>query len=92
MLKSEGNQYYSYAYVGDVVAALVLLLEKGHKGEAYNVSDVNSDIHLKDLATLIANCGNKKVVFDLPNGTYGAISLTMLCEVNSYVKTSPRTP
>lgn len=67
VLKSEGNQYYSYTYVGDVVSALVLLLEKGVQGEAYNISDSKSDIHLKDLATLIANCGNKKVVFDLPN-------------------------
>lgn len=67
VLKSEGKQYYSYSYVGDVVQALLLLLTKGINGEAYNISDKNSDIHLKDLAKLIAEQENKKVVFELPN-------------------------
>lgn len=67
VLKSEGNQYYSYTYVGDVVQALILLLAKGKNGEAYNISDKKSDIHLKDLANLIAKQENKKVVFELPS-------------------------
>lgn len=67
VLKSEGNQYYSYTYVGDVVSAIIMIFTNGKIGEAYNVSDENSDIHLKDLANLIAKLGNKKVVFDLPN-------------------------
>lgn len=67
VLKSDGTQYFSYSYVGDVVLALLLLLEKGISGEAYNISDVNSNIHLKDLAKIIADYGNKKVIFDLPS-------------------------
>ena len=67
VLKSQGTQYYSYAYVGDVVQALILLIDKGVNGEAYNISDKNSNIHLKDLAKLIADYGNKKVIFDLPS-------------------------
>jgi len=67
VLKSDGTQYFSYSYVGDIVLALLLLLEKGVCGEAYNISDKESDIHLKDLAKLIAEYGGKKVVFDLPN-------------------------
>lgn len=67
VLKSDGTQYFSYSYVGDVVLALLILLKKGVCGEAYNISDDKSNIHLKDLAKLIADYGNKKVIFDLPN-------------------------
>lgn len=67
VLKSDGTQYFSYSYVGDVVLGLITLLEKGVSGEAYNISDERSNIHLKDLAKLIADYGNKKVIFDLPN-------------------------
>lgn len=69
ILKSDGTQYFSYSYVGDVVLALLIMLKKGVSGEAYNISDENSNIHLKDLAKLIADYGNKKVIFDLPNET-----------------------
>lgn len=69
VLKSDGTQCFSYSYVGDIVSALLLLLNKGKCGEAYNISNKKSDIHLKDLAQLIANYANKKVIFDLPNET-----------------------
>lgn len=69
VLKSDGMQHYSYAYVGDVVSAIILLLDKGISGEAYNIADSKSDIRLKDLANLIASEGNKKVIFELPNET-----------------------
>ena len=69
VLKSDGTQYFSYSYVGDIVLGLITLLEKGVSGEAYNISDERSNIHLKDLAKLIADYGNKKVIFDLPNET-----------------------
>jgi nucleoside-diphosphate-sugar epimerase len=62
-------QYYSYSYVGDVVSAIILILDKGASGEAYNIADSKSDIRLKDLANLIASVGNKKVIFELPNET-----------------------
>ena len=69
VLKSEGNQYFSYSYVGDVVSAIALLLFKGQNGEVYNVADSNSNILLRDLAKLIANYVGKEVVFELPNET-----------------------
>lgn len=67
VLKSEGNQYFSYGYVGDVVSAILFLLIKGEKGECYNVSSPRSDIKLKDLAHLISNYVGRKVVFELPS-------------------------
>lgn len=69
ILKSEGNQYYSYTYVYDAVYGLFTVLLKGKCGEAYNISNIKSDITLKDLANLIANEVGKKVVFDLPSET-----------------------
>lgn len=67
VLKSEGNQYYSYTYVADAVSGLLTVLLKGESGEAYNIADVSSDIRLKDLAGILANISGKKVVFELPD-------------------------
>jgi len=67
ILKSEGNQNYSFLYVVDAVMALISILLNGEKGNAYNISDINSNIKLKDLANLIANKNNLKVIFDLPD-------------------------
>ena len=69
VLKSEGKQYYSYTYVFDAVYGLLTVLLNGVNGEAYNISNINSDITLKDLAEIIASSVGKKVVFELPNET-----------------------
>lgn len=67
VLKSNGKQYFSYSYVGDVVSALLYLLFYGKKGEAYNIADDSFNIRLKDLAQMLANIGETKVVFELPD-------------------------
>lgn len=67
VLKSEGKQYYSYTYVADAVSGLLLVLLSGKNGEAYNIADESCDIKLKDLAKMIADCSNAKVVFELPD-------------------------
>ena len=67
VLKSLGNQQYSYNFVGDAVTAILTILEKGGNREAYNVSDENYDLTLGEFAKKIASAGNKKVVFDLPD-------------------------
>lgn len=41
----------------------------GTDGEAYNISDEANEIALKDLASLIAEDCNVKVVFELPDST-----------------------
>ena len=66
VLKSEGQQYYSYTYMADAVAGLLTVMFRGKSGEAYNVADVSSDIRLKDLAALIAERTGQQVVFELP--------------------------
>ena len=67
VLKSNGEQYYSYQYVADSVSGLLAILLKGNCGESYNIADESGDITLRDLASLIASNAGKKVVFDLPD-------------------------
>lgn len=67
VLKSKGEQFYSYVYVDDAVSALLFLLDKGKCGEAYNVMGDDSDITLADLARLIAEYVGRNVVFELPD-------------------------
>ncbi len=69
VLKSEGKQYYSFTYVYDAVYGLFVVLLNGINGEAYNISNIESDITLKDLASTIAGVVGKKVVFEIPNAT-----------------------
>lgn len=67
VLKSEGNQYFSYIYVADAVAAILCVLLKGQDGEAYNISNLDTNVHLKDFANQCALYNNRKVLFDLPS-------------------------
>lgn len=67
VLKSKGNQYYSYLYSVDAAIAILFLMVKGESGEVYNISDVFSDCYLKDLANLIAKKVGVSVVFDIPS-------------------------
>lgn len=67
VLKSNGEQYYSYSYVADAVAAILKIIFDGQKGEAYNISDEASNIKLKELAQILADFNGKKVVFELPD-------------------------
>lgn len=69
VLKSSGEQYYSYTYVSDAVSGLLEVLLKGIDGEAYNIADQKSDIMLKDLAQMIAELSGTKVVYELPDDT-----------------------
>lgn len=67
VLKSEGEQYYSYQYVADSVSGMLTILLSGAKNEAYNIAAENSDIRLKDLATMIAELGGTKVIKEIPD-------------------------
>ncbi len=69
ILKSEGTQLYSYAYMADAVSGIIKLMLDGECGGAYNVVSDASDIMLKDLAKIIADYVGKKVIFELPDET-----------------------
>lgn len=67
ILKSSGEQKYSFTYVADAVTGLLTVLMRGKKSEAYNVADKGSNISLKKLANLVAELSNSTVSFELPN-------------------------
>lgn len=67
VLKSTGSQYRSWCYVVDCVSALLFILLKGENGAAYNIADENSNVTIKTLAEMVAQIGNKDVVFDVPD-------------------------
>lgn len=67
VLKSAGTQLYSYTYVADTILAVLLALQKGETGEAYNVASPDFDIQLKDFAGKAAELCGRKVVFELPS-------------------------
>lgn len=69
VLKSEGNQYFSYTYVADAVSALLYIMLKGAVGEAYNIANESCNVHLKDFAQTCADAAGTNVIYDLPSET-----------------------
>ena len=66
VMKSTGEQFRSWCYVVDCASALLYILLKGERGQAYNIADESSIISIKELAEMVAEIGNKKVIMDLP--------------------------
>lgn len=69
VLKSAGEQYFSYIDVFSAATAMLFIMLKGESGEAYNIADEKQDIKLKELAKVAAEIGKVKVIFDLPTET-----------------------
>ena len=69
VLKSAGNQLYTYTYTPDAAAGIISCLLNGEDGEAYNIASDNNEITLKNLAALIANQCNVQVIYDIPSET-----------------------
>lgn len=67
VMKSTGRQLRSWCYVVDCVSALLYILLKGKCCEAYNIADTESNISIRELAEIIANKGNVKVIVDVPD-------------------------
>ena len=67
VLKSSGEQYFSYTYVADAVSALLYVLLYGESGVAYNISNDNCNVHLKEFAFACSAVSGTNVVFDLPS-------------------------
>lgn len=66
VLKSKGDQLFSYIYVSDAVAMLLHVMLHGKIGGIYNISNELCDVQLKDFAEICAKCVKKNVVFELP--------------------------
>lgn len=83
VLKSEGNQKYSYSFVTDAAAGILYTMLLGKRGQAYNIADKESDITLKELAECLARIAGTKVIFELPDESerrgYSTATKAMLC-------------
>jgi len=67
VLKSKGEQFFSYTYVADAVSAMLYVLLHGENGVAYNIANKQCNVHLKEFAQACAEWAGKKVIFDLPS-------------------------
>ena len=66
VLKSKGDQVFSYTYIADAANAILTIMVKGDSGEAYNVAAPIDNMCLKDIVTYLAKIVNVNVVFEIP--------------------------
>lgn len=78
-LSSDGSRIFSFCYVTDVVTALVYLLLKGKRAEAYNVADDNSIMSLKEIAEISAKIGNVKLTLGKSDNNKGVSKDAIMC-------------
>lgn len=67
ILKSDGALVRSHCYVVDAAMAILWILVCGENQNAYNIEDYESRENIKGVAECIANAGDKKIIFDLPD-------------------------
>lgn len=69
VLHTAGRTVRSYCYTSDAVKALLFILLKGEKGQAYNVTNMDTGISIYDMAELVCNTFSEagiKVECDAP--------------------------
>lgn len=69
ILKSEGEQLFSYTYTADAVSGLLHILIHGELGVPYNIANEACNVKLKDFARQCSAWAGKNVVFELPSET-----------------------
>ncbi len=70
VLHTAGNTVRSYCYTTDAIAAILCILLQGQTGEAYNVTNMDTVISIKDMAQLVCDLVPEKqisVKFDMPD-------------------------
>ena len=67
VLKSKGDQYFSYTYIADAVQAILFVMLNGECGQAYNIACDACNVHLSSFARECAALAGKSVLFDLPS-------------------------
>lgn len=60
-LHTEGKTCRMYCYTIDAVSAMLYLILKGKRGEAYNIANKDSYISIRDMALLIKDSFNKNI-------------------------------
>lgn len=69
VLKSKGEQLFSYTYMADAVGAMLHVLIHGESATAYNIASEACNVKLKDFARYCAEWAGREVVFELPSET-----------------------
>lgn len=64
VMKSSGNQLRSYCYTLDCASALFAILLNGKTCEAYNISNPDSIISIREFASAMAELANVKLIFE----------------------------
>ena len=64
VLKSAGTQLRSYTYTLDCASAILIVLLKGKCGEAYNISNPQSVVSIRELAECMAKTAGVGVVYE----------------------------
>lgn len=67
VMKSPGEQIRSYCHSLDCASAILTVLLSGKLGEAYNISNKNSIITIKEMAKIISKIANVELILQLPN-------------------------
>ncbi len=66
IMKSDGSQIRSYVYCLDCASAMLKVLLSGENCHAYNISNPESIITIKELGELLAKAGNVGLKVELP--------------------------
>ena len=67
IMKSAGSQLRSYCYTLDCASAILIVLINGKCGDAYNISNPNSVVTIREMAEALAKAGNVNIVFENPS-------------------------
>lgn len=67
VMKSPGQQLRSYCHCLDCATAILTVLMKGHAGEAYNISNSRSIITIRQMAEIVARCGQVSIRSEYPS-------------------------
>lgn len=66
IMKSEGAQIRSYCYSLDCASAMLKVLISGENCRAYNISNPDSVISIKDMAQILAESGGVQLKMEIP--------------------------
>ena len=61
LMKSDGRQIRSYTYCLDCASAIITVLIRGRKNEAYNISNPDSVINIQKMANILAEYSGVKI-------------------------------
>lgn len=67
VMKSAGSQMRSYCYCLDCASAMLTVLLKGEKSQAYNISNRDSIVSIREIGDLLAASANVPLIVELPS-------------------------